>query len=334
MDPLTQGVLGAALPQATSREKRMAPIAGLCGAVGGMAADLDVLIASKTDPLLFLEYHRQFTHSLIFIPIGGLICALALHLTVRRWWKIDFKYTYLFATLGYATHGLLDACTSYGTLLFWPFSDSRVDWSIISIIDPLFTVPLLAAVIMAAVKRKPKIARVGLAWCGVYLLVGLIQRESAEAMAAELALKRGHTPTDIQAKPSFGNLIVWKTIYEAEGRFYVDAARVGFAPKVFEGGSVSKLDLARDFPWLQQDSQQARDVKRFAWFSQDYVARDESDPARIIDIRYSLLPNDINALWSITLDPKAGPEAHTFYQNHRNDVRESGRKLWQMMTEP
>ena len=43
--------------------------------------------------------------------------------------------------MGYATHGLLDSCTSYGTQLFWPFSDVRVAWDTMSIVDPLFTVP-------------------------------------------------------------------------------------------------------------------------------------------------------------------------------------------------
>ena len=334
MDPFTHGLLGAALSQATLREKRLAPIAALCGAVGGMAPDVDVLIASDSDPLLFLEYHRQFTHSLLFVPVGALLCALLFHFVVGRCWKLDFKHTYLFAFLGYAAHPLLDACTSYGTMLLWPFSDARIDWSTIAIIDPLFTVPLLAAAVLAAIKREPKIARMGLAWCGLYLLLGLAQREGAETMAAQLAAKRSQDPIDIQAKPSFGNLIIWKTIYEAEGRFYVDAARVGTAPKVFEGTSISKLDLARDFPWLQPDTQQAHDVTRFAWFSQGYVAQDTSDLTRIIDIRYSLVPNDINALWSITLDPKAAPDAHTPYQNHRRDVGESGRKLWQMIVEP
>ncbi len=67
MDPLTQGVLGASLPQSAGRG-RYAASAGLLGFFAGMAADLDVLIRSNTDPLLFLEYHRQFTHSLVFIP--------------------------------------------------------------------------------------------------------------------------------------------------------------------------------------------------------------------------------------------------------------------------
>ena len=109
MDPLTQGVLGAALPQATSAP-RYAASAGLLGLLAGMAADLDVLIQSSTDPLLFLEYHRQFTHSLVFIPVGGMICAVLLHGLIGRRRSLSFRQTWVFCTLGYATHALLDAC--------------------------------------------------------------------------------------------------------------------------------------------------------------------------------------------------------------------------------
>ena len=77
MDPVSQGVLGASAALAVSR-RRETIVAVLCGVLSGMAPDLDALIRSDGDPLLYLEYHRQFTHSLVFIPIGGLLCALVL----------------------------------------------------------------------------------------------------------------------------------------------------------------------------------------------------------------------------------------------------------------
>ncbi|GAL32009.1 integral membrane protein [Vibrio maritimus] len=42
-------------------------VAGALGLLSGLAPDIDVLIRSSHDPLLFLEFHRQFTHSLLFI---------------------------------------------------------------------------------------------------------------------------------------------------------------------------------------------------------------------------------------------------------------------------
>ena len=140
MDPLSQGTVGAAFAQSTANKDNLLKI-GVIGFLAGLAPDLDVVIQSSTDPILFLEYHRQFTHSLFFIPFGSLIVALLIFPLVKR--SMNFKTVYLASLLGYATHGLLDACTSYGTQLFWPFSNERVTWNNISIIDPLFTIPVL-----------------------------------------------------------------------------------------------------------------------------------------------------------------------------------------------
>lgn len=331
MDPLTQGALGAALPQAI-RSKAQVGIAGALGFLAGVAADLDVLIRSEVDPLLFLEYHRQFTHSLVFIPAGGLLCALALHWILGRRRGLTFTQTFLFCTLGYATHALLDTCTSYGTMLFWPFSNARYSWSVVSVVDPLFTVPVLALVVLAGLKQKPVLARIALAWAGIYLALGALQHHVALTMGHELAASRGHTPDRLEAKPSFANILVFKTIYETADRFYVDAVRTGVAPKVFPGVSVQKLVSGRDLPWLDPASQQARDIERFRWFSQGFVARDPEHPNRIIDVRYSFVPNDVSALWSIELAPDAPPTSHVRYRTHREYARESLGRLWRMVS--
>ncbi len=327
MDPLTQGALGASLPLAT-RQRKGAVAASALGFFAGMAADLDVLIASDTDPLLFLEYHRQFTHSLFFIPIGGLITATALYLPFRRWLGISFLQAWLFCVLGYATHGLLDAATSYGTSLLWPFSDRRVAWSIISIIDPLFTLPILGMAITGMVRRSGRWGRLALLWAAFYLSLGFFQHQNARAMGMDLAASRGHAPVRLDVKPAFANLLLWKVIYETGDRYYVDAVRVGIAPMVAPGTSVAKLDLARDFPWLKPDSQQARDVERFRYFSDGFIAKDPDHPDRIIDLRYSFVPNEIAALWSIGLSPEAGPDAHARFETHRKTARGRLEDLW------
>src|SRR5262245_16609157 len=127
MDSITQGVLGAAAAQAVLK-KRLPQGAGLVGAIGGMAADLDILIRSSSDPTVSWLYHRHFTHSLIFIPIGGLIAALPF--LFLKQYKDDKRWVILAAIIGYATHAPLDMFTSFGTQLFWPFSNYRVafDW--------------------------------------------------------------------------------------------------------------------------------------------------------------------------------------------------------------
>lgn len=331
MDPLTQGALGAALPQAAGGS-RHAATAGLLGFFAGMAADLDVLIRSSDDPLLFLEFHRHFTHSLVFIPLGGLLCALVLHGVFGRRRGLSFRQSWLFCTLGYATHALLDACTSYGTLLLWPFSHARFAWNTISIIDPLFTLPLLLAVALAAWRKNAVYAHLGLVWAAVYMSLGIWQRNEAMDMGLALATQREHIPERIAAKPSFGNILVWKVVYETDDRFYVDAVRATIAPRVFEGVSVEKLDVDRDMPWLDRASQQATDIERFRWFSNGYIARDPTYHNRVIDVRFSMLPNEIAPLWSIELQPHASSDAHASFLTHRSSDAGTTAKLWRMLS--
>ena len=331
MDPLTQGVIGATLPQAATRG-RDAASAGLLGFFAGMAADLDVLIRSETDPLLFLEYHRQFSHSLVFIPFGGLICALLLHYLIGRRRGLSFRQSWLFCTLGYATHAVLDACTTYGTMLFWPFSEARVAWNTISIIDPLFTVPILVAVVLGARRGKAWYARLALLWACGYMALGIWQRNEATDMGMALAAQRGHTPLRLEAKPSFANILVWKVVYETSDRYYVDAVRARLAPRIFPGASVEKLVIERDMPWLDQNSQQAIDIERFRWFSNGYIARDPIYKNRVIDVRYSMIPNEVAPLWSIELRPTAGHEEHAAYRVHRGVSDGRAALMWDMIT--
>ena len=328
MDPLSQATLGAAAAQSLIKKSDLARIA-LIGALAGMAPDLDVLIQSSTDPLLQLEYHRQFTHSLIFIPVGALLCAIAFWPFMRR--HMSFKAIWLTALAGYATHALLDACTTYGTLLLWPFSDARIAWNTISVIDPVFTLPLLGFVIAAGVKKSQFIGRLGMAWVALYLSIGVIQEERAIAAGEALAADRGHAPAVVSAKPSFGNLLLWKTVYEYDDHFWVDAVRAGGDVTIIEGDHVARLNLQSSFPWLDTDSQQARDVERFRWFSNDYLAIDSDDPFFIVDMRYSHLPNEIKGLWGIRLDPDASADEHVTWVARRSADSERFEQLWAML---
>ena len=137
MDPCTQGLIGAAFSSLLSK-KRDIRKASLCGAIGGIAPDLDIFIKSENDPLLFIEYHRHFTHSLFFAPIGSIFVSLIIFICFFKL-RMSLRFIYLFTFIGFLSHGLLDSLTSYGTSLFWPLSQSRVSLNLISIVDPIFT---------------------------------------------------------------------------------------------------------------------------------------------------------------------------------------------------
>ncbi len=326
MDPLSQAALGASLSQSFAKDKTKQFSALVIGALAGMAPDLDILIQSTDDPLLFLEFHRQFTHSLIFIPFGALLCALVFYPFAKK--KLSFAQIYLFSFLAYATHGLLDACTSYGTQLFWPFANVRIAWSVVSIIDPLFTVPLIIFILLAVVRKKVVYARLGFAYAVVFLSLGVLQNQRSEAAAVELAQQRGHQVERVNTKPSFGNRHVWKIIYEYDGRYYVDAVKLLWDVEYIKGSSIEKLDVKRDFPWLPSESQLAKDIERFRWFSDDFLAVSVEDEKLITDVRYSLLPNEINFMWGIEVNKSliddGDLDAHVFYEIN-NEVDKSAR---------
>ena len=314
MDPITQGTVGAAFAQSTANKNNILRI-GVIGFLAGLAPDLDVLIRSSNDPILFLEYHRQFSHSLFFIPFGSLIVALLIFPLVKK--SMSLKTVYVASFLGYATHGLLDACTSYGTQLFWPFSNERVTWNNISIVDPLFTIPILILVGTAIKTRKKLFSFFAIGWATFYLSLGFVQYERALSTAIELAHSRGHNVERLTLKPSFGNLILWKSIYQHEEKFYVDAIRTVRSSTWCSGENIRMFDYQYHLPSLDKDSQQRKDIERFRWFSQDYLGFDKEENL-VTDVRYSMIPNQIAPMWGLVIDDQQDINEHAIWWTSRS----------------
>jgi inner membrane protein len=231
--------------------------------------------------------------------------------------SLRFQSVWFFSALGYGTHGLLDACTTYGTQLLWPFTDLRFAWHNVSVIDPLFTLPLVGWVVASALRRNPKLAVYGMCWALSYLGFGLVQHQRALVAAEQIVASRGQEPVRLEVKPGFANLLVWKVIYEYQDRYYVDAVRAGITPTYFPGESAAKLNVEADFPGLDPSSQQALDIERFRWFSDDWLALDDTDTRLIVDMRYSQIPNMIKGLWGIEVQPTADKNAHTLWKARR-----------------
>lgn len=317
MDPLTQATLGAVAAAAfcQSSETRHALV---IGALAAAAPDLDVMIRSDTDPLLVLEYHRHFTHSIFIAPIIGFIVAVLFKgLFFRKPWS--FRRLLLFAVVATLTHGLLDACTSYGTLLYWPFHGHRESWDIISIIDPIFTLPLVLFTVLSFILRRPRFARIALLFCASYLCLGLYQRSQAYSYAQTLATSRGHHVERISVRPSFGNIALWRLVYRSGQTYYVDALRtLPFTEDVlYPGSKVTAFTGESAREEMLFESQQDQDVERFRFFSQDYLYHDPREPYIIGDLRYSMFPDSIQPIWGIRLNPNQ-PHKHVSFEYFRD----------------
>lgn len=329
MDVVTQGALGALLAQAAA-PPRQARLAALVGGAAAMLADADTLIGSPDDALLVLEYHRHFSHALLFIPLGALVAALLLWPLLRR--RLPFARLYAYALLGYATAGVLDACTSYGTHLWWPFSDARVAWGIIAVVDPLFTLVLLAALALGLVRRRARPARIGLGLAAAYLLLGLVQQQRATAVARAAIAARGQTAERLVVKPTIGNLLLWRAVYVSDGRVYADGIRVGGPGGVrhYPGESAPLVEPLRDLDWAPPGSRAQRDAQRFAALSDGMVTRDRRAADTLGDARYAMLPTAVAPLWGIALD-RGAPDAPPRFVTDRSLTPEGRRRFIEML---
>lgn len=329
MDLLTQGLLGATMAQSGAKNNETRIAAGI-GFFAGLIADSDILIRSENDPLLNIEFHRHFTHSIFFVPLGALIAAVLVWPFLRK--HLPFVRIYLFTFLGYCLSGVLDAFTSYGTHLLWPLSDKRLAFNIISVIDPLFTIILLAAVIVSFRKYTNTAARAGLLLAGVYLSFGWMQLQRVESLTMALAAERGHRIERMVVKPTLGNLVLWRSIYQTDGRLYVDAIRAGLFSdaRIYSGDSVKLFDPARDMRDLPVTSVLAEDIRRFTLFSDGLVAIWPERPDVLIDVRYSNLPMTVSPLWGIEMDA-AQPDQHAKYMLYRDASSETREKFMMLL---
>ena len=329
MDILTQGLLGATLAQSQAKQEHIRH-ATIIGFASGLLADADVLIQSSSDPMLTIEFHRHFTHSIFFIPFGALIASLLLWVFFRN--SLKFKQVYLFSLLGYSLSGFLDACTSYGTHLFWPLMQERLSFNIISIIDPVFTLALLIAVILSLRRKVFAPARMGLLFAGLYMLVGWTQHERAADVMQDIASQRGHVIERGVIKPTLGNLLAWRSVYQHKDRLYIDGVRVGLLAenKFYQGTSVELFKPEIDFQYMPKELALYQDILRFIRFSDGYVAIHPETPHILGDIRYSNKPLGVKPIWGIEMDLR-NPQYHAKYKFYRDLSKENRKQYFDML---
>lgn len=360
MDPITHTTLGALAAYAIlgrrlgrsprMTEERMGPPRGagalLFGAAGGALPDVDVFWGGLADPALPWEHHRHFTHALAFIPIGGLLAAAPLLLLFKRY-RPQAGLAYLAAVIGCATHGVNDTLTSYGTFLYWPFSNARISWDLISIIDPLFTLTIILGILFGLVFASARPARIALSLVVMYLCLAFVQQQRVLGVQRELAAERGHPIERGRVMPTMGNIIIWRSLYQAEGRLHADAVYASpFGPiRVQRGDSVAVLtpeEITRLVPRVRgpQHERVHHVFAGFRDFADDYIAwasRDADGAGVVGDMRYSLRTEGFAPLWGISIEPRRWLEPVRWVSLRSPDGETRGEalsRLWRDLWSP
>lgn len=192
MDSITQAVLGAAIGEAVLG-KKIGKKGAIAGAVIATIPDLDTILYLFYNSFQMLSIHRGISHSVIFSIIAGLLIALILSKTA--WFKkASFQRIFIFTWLCLFTHSLLDTFTAYGTQLLLPFSNKRLGFDSVNIVDPVYTLPLIFGLILSlkVFKGNPNRAKYnlyGLLISSCYLLLTLFNKQIIQAKVEANMLK-------------------------------------------------------------------------------------------------------------------------------------------------
>lgn len=296
MDSLSQIVLGAAVGEAHLGRK-IGNKAMVWGAIAGTIPDLDVVSNLWMDQIDSLAFHRGISHSLFF----SVLMAGGMAYLVRRWYTrpslapdlkdsigtVTYKQwcTFFFMTL--FTHPLLDCCTAYGTQLWAPFSDTRIAWNIISVADPLWTLPFgISLLIVSRLHRLSKARRIalyiGIGWASAYMLWCASNKQRVDRIMQATIAQMDIDAIRYTTGPSILNNILWSGTVEAENDFYL--------------GTYSLLDRKPSFKLIplpkNHDLIQAAEddhvVNTLRWFSNEYynVITRRDGRLQINDLRY------------------------------------------------
>lgn len=203
------------------------------------------------------------------------------------------------------THPILDCFTSWGTQIWQPFSDLRVQWNTVSVVDPLATVPfglaLIAASRLAASDRRRALWNwLGVAWFCGYILIYTGWHKWKVGQVFEKSLQARHIQYQrFMTGPTIFNNLLWLGVAEGDTAYYnglycfndcrEEFFHINIIPKNHE-----KLAAVRP---------DDRALKFLKWFSNDYwnVVERPDGQLQINDLRFGILGDSLR-----------GPQSYVF----------------------
>ncbi|WP_046744501.1 metal-dependent hydrolase [Kordia zhangzhouensis] len=293
MDSLTQIVLGAACGE-IAMGKKIGNKALLFGAIGGTIPDLDVFVGdwiydNNIDAMLF---HRGFMHSITFAIIASLLLGLLVYKLYdkgkRKDTTIQKDWTWLFF-LSIFTHPILDCFTGYGTQLFLPFSDYRVAFSNIAVVDPLYTIPFLLCLIILMFYHRKDTKRkkwlfLGLGISSMYMLFTVGNKLYINSVFTRSLNAEKIVYTRYSTEPSMFNNILWYGIAETENAYHIGFYSLFDTKDVF----IEWKTLEKNHELIPKTNP---NLAKLAWFSDDYynLSLQEKGTYLYNDLRYPLV---------------------------------------------
>lgn len=281
MDPVSQAALGAVVAHA-SAHRTLGVRALAMGAVAGAIPDLDVLWSLSGDAFDQMRMHRGITHSLFFAPVVGPLLGYLAWRLERRGGTDRLRAWVLALTLALLSHPLLDLTTPYGTQLLQPFSDARFAIWAMSIIDPVYTVVLLAGVVIAW--RRPHwraASATALGLSTAYLGYAWYLNEAAADAARSQLRAEGVEYAEVAAFPTFLQVHYRRVVARTDGKVLTGFVSM-WRPCPIAWSAAPRLADASVAAW--RDSREGR---IFEWFAMGWVHHVPTERGLVsADLRY------------------------------------------------
>jgi inner membrane protein len=184
------------------------------------------------------------------------------------------------------THVLIDLFTVYGTMIFEPFSDFRLGFNNLFIIDPLFTIPILVGLGVALF--LPRISRSrawwnrsGLLLATAYVLWSFVAKALVNSEFERSLEAQGVRYEQRMTAPTPFNTILWRCVARGD-----DGIWVGYY-SLFDRGTPVHFEYYPLRSELLADLEGSRVIERLRWFSDGFLgARMEGGEVVLSDWRF------------------------------------------------
>jgi len=229
VDTITHALTGAVIAKAID-DRRIGHWGTIAGGTMGVLPDIDFVLGLFNHQF-YLQYHRDFTHSLILIPFYAALLSWVFTKISKRSYFWSF---YKISLLALLSHVLLDLLTSYGTMILSPFFEYRFSWDLIFIIDLIFSgIIILPGIVSLLIRKRASwicrgilIALVG------YVIFCWVQHQKALALAQSFSKGLKEEILQWAALPQPASPYRWALYIETREKVYQGFVDLGRRERV------------------------------------------------------------------------------------------------------
>lgn len=264
MDSLTHIAIGACIGDLAAG-RRLGKKAMVLGAIAQSLPDIDFVASSWLPVHSDLLAHRGFTHSLLFAELATALLALICERIFRKSGISLVKWAF-FWIINLLIHLFLDCFNVYGTGLFEPFSHYRVSFNTLYVLDPLFSIwPVIALVVLVVLsrdsRRRTRTAHAALLISACYLLYSCVNKIMVTRQV-RVAFEKQHIAAGrFFTTPTSLNNLLWYVVAENDTGY-----NIGYRSLLDRPDTIAFHSVARNAGLLRRatDSAELNDLLRFS----------------------------------------------------------------------